>query len=142
MQVWIQDYISTSNKWLHYPPQAKQQISKYQQAMQRDSKDPNQTINLLPSYLRMSFSSEALFFYKHLKFPFKINKTNETAAPLLLAKRTALLPQTCLPSQTSPLWKYLSDLHPKAPSLSHPLLLSARKQQSKKAPLPLTVCCS
>ena len=25
---------------LHYPPQTKQQISKYQQAMQRDSKDP------------------------------------------------------------------------------------------------------
>ena len=70
---------------LHYPPQTKQQISKYQQAMQRDSKDPNQTINLLPSYLRMSFSSKALFFYKHLKFPFKVNKTTETAAPLLLS---------------------------------------------------------
>ena len=72
--------------------------------MQRDSKDPNQTINLLPSYLRIPFSSKALFCYKHLKFPFKINKTNETAAPILLSKHTAL-PPCSLTSNLLPLAK-------------------------------------
>ncbi|CBI26247.3 unnamed protein product, partial [Vitis vinifera] len=60
--------------------------------MQRDNKNPNQTRNQLHSYLREPFSGKALFCYKHLKFPFKINKTNETAAPLLLSKHTALPP--------------------------------------------------
>lgn len=39
-------------------------------------RNQNKTINLLPSYLRMSFSSEVLF-------PCKINETPEIVEPLL-----------------------------------------------------------
>ena len=45
--------------------------------MQRDSKDPNQTINLLPSYLRVPFSSEALFSSKRLKSSSNADETSK-----------------------------------------------------------------
>ena len=52
---------------LHYPPQTNQQISRYQQEMQRSNKNPNQTRNQLHSYLREPFSGKALFSCKRLK---------------------------------------------------------------------------
>ena len=46
--------------------------------MQRDSKDPNLTINLLHSYLRIPFSPRALFSFKRLKSTSNANETDET----------------------------------------------------------------
>ena len=67
-------YLNEQVAFTIHPKQTKQHadINRKRRGIMRNQ---NKTINLLPSYLRMSFSSKVLFRCEHLKFPFKINNT-------------------------------------------------------------------
>lgn len=72
-----------------------------------NNENPNQTINLLHSYMRMSFPSKVLFRCKHPKFPSKINKTNEIVDhPLLQGKLLSRPHILCFSASLCP--EYLS----------------------------------
>ena len=53
-------------------------IQNINKKMLGDSKEPNQTINLLHSYLRVPFSSKSLFSFKRLKSTSNANESNKT----------------------------------------------------------------